>query len=60
MKPIYERKIWNVLHDAAKHLRLALEHTLSSGVKGHINDATKILDSYFVEDSKKERKKNAN
>lgn len=53
MKPIYKRRIWKVLHGAAKELRLVTDHKIDPYVEKHIGKAIKILDDYFVEDMKR-------
>ena len=56
MKPIYEREIWKVLHEVAKHLRLAAEHEVNFQTKTHIDDATKEIDEWVVKDIKQAAK----
>lgn len=56
MKPIYNRRIWKVLHDVAKELSLALDHSVTHQGKLHIDNAIKILDDYVLADMKKAKK----
>ena len=56
IKPIYYRKIWSVLEEAAKELRMALDHTSDHQVKDHIQKAINTLDKYVMNDMKEAEK----
>ena len=65
MKPIYKRKIWQLLHDVAKELKLASEHEINIQAKIHIDKAVGIVDKYVIDDMKRAERcqrggKNAN